>query len=345
MRILVASSGTIPGYSGGWSTTLDLLGDKHESMYLISSAKAGLHSIEGVKYLGLGLGHSPGCFSIIPGRLTGLLRRIIAPSAIRWAFRRFDADFIICLDELMGFSALKAGLPYSMRFHRKVDDSIIGVPLEKLLRGALFSTACQGTDVPGVEVLPHNQDISRFQFSAAARPERALLLTCINEAHEPDFFIEGICRSRSMKGDIIGTGPLRKRIEKSCQSTGERVRCLKPIPRLQLGRLSGQYQIGVATLIDRGKVEYQMKVNMYLACGMHTLVKPWTHIVTEAPELVDTFSTPGELADRLDEIESRWQELEPRRLQGREWVEQNCSVEIPRKRFGEILRETFGDRT
>ncbi len=53
MKILIASTGTIPGYSGGWTTTLDLLGEKHQSMYVISGAKPGLHSMEGVQYLGL----------------------------------------------------------------------------------------------------------------------------------------------------------------------------------------------------------------------------------------------------------------------------------------------------
>ncbi|MCK4806026.1 MAG: hypothetical protein KAT09_00195 [Candidatus Aegiribacteria sp.] len=343
MRILIASSGTIPGYSGGWTTTLDLLGDSHQSIFVISKANPGLHSMEGVKYLGLGLGRVDSNVSLLPRRLAGLLRKTIASSAVRWGFWKFNADFVLCLDEVMGFSVQRTGLPYAMRFHTKVNPSIIGTPLEKLLRGALFSTACKGSDVPGVEMIPHNQDLSRFSFAPAVRPEKALLLTCINEVHEPDLFIEGICLSRSMKGDIIGTGPSRKRIEKICRSTGGKVRCLDPVPRLQVGRLSGQYQVGVATIIRRDKVVYQMKVNMYMACGMHTLVKPYTHIVSEAPELVDTFSSPRELADRLNETVEKWSELEPRRRKAREWVLENYSVEIPRKQFSEILRKTFGD--
>ena len=343
MKILVASSGTIPGYSGGWTTLLDLLSDKHEAMYVIPGLKPGLHSMEGVPCLGLGLGSLPIGSSRIRHRVVSLLGRLAAPIAIKWAFRKMDAKFILCLDKSIGLASMKTGLPYAMRFHSWVKPSTADDSLRRLLNGALFSTATRGADVPGVEILPHNQDLSRFQFSNAARPERVLLLTCINKTHEPDFFIEGVCLSKKMKGDIIGTGPLKKRIERSCMSTGGRVRCLKPIPRLQLGQLSGEYQIGVSTIIDRGKIEYQMKVNMYLACGMHTLVKPWTHIVGEAPELVDTFSTPRELADRLDEIEERWQELESRRIRGREWVLKNCSVDIPRRRFEEILRDTFPD--
>lgn len=345
MRILIASSGTIPGYSGGWTTTLDLLGDSHQSMYVISDVKPGLHSMEGITYLGLGLGRVDGKASLLPGRLAGLLGKVLVPSAVKWAFRKFDADFVMCLDEAMGFHVQKTGLPYAMRFHRKVEPSVIGVPLEKLLGGALFSTATPGADIPGVEVIPHNQDLSRFSFAPAAKPRKALLLTCINDVHEPDLFVEGICLSKNMMGDIIGTGPERNRIKKVCLNTAGRVRVLDPVPRLQLGRLSGEYQVGVATIIRRDKVVYQMKINMYLACGMHTMVKPYTHIVKEAPELVDTFSSPRELADRLDETVEKWRELSPRRRMAREWVLKNYSVEIPRRRFGEILRSTFGNNT
>lgn len=299
--------------------------------------------MENINYLGLGLASSSGKKRSGSVRAMGVLRRLLNPIAIKWAYRKFNADFVMCLDDTMGFSALQTGLPYAMRFHRSIEPSTIGASLDNLLGKALFATACQGTDIPGVEILPHYQDLSRYQFSPASRPKRALLLTCINKAHEPEFFIEGISLSRNMKGDIIGEGPLRKQIEKSCLSTGGRVRCLKPVPRLQLGRLSDRYQIGVATLIDRGKMEYQMKVNMYLACGMHTMVKPYTHIVKEAPELVDTFTTPRELADRLDETAERWKELEPRRIRAREWILENYSVEIPRRRFREILKNTFKD--
>lgn len=297
--------------------------------------------MEGVRYLGLGVGNSHGRVSIVPRRFVKLLRRTLAPSAIKWAFRKFNADFVMCLDEDMGFSVQKTGLPYAMRFHRKVEPDVIGDPLQNLLKGALFSTATPGADIPGVEVIPHNQDLSRFSYAPPTKPEKALLLTCINEVHEPDLFIDGICLSRSMKGDIIGTGPSKKRIEKICRDTGGRVRCLDPVPRLQVGKLSGEYQVGVATIIRRDKVVYQMKVNMYLACGMHTMVKPYTHIVKEAPELVDTFSSPRELADRLDETVGKWKELEPRRMKAREYVLENYSVEIPRRRFREILRNTF----
>jgi glycosyltransferase involved in cell wall biosynthesis len=343
MRILIASTGTVPGYSGGWTTTLDLLGDDHESMYVISDTKPGLHSMEGVKYLGLGLGHTDRKGSLLPHRLANLLRKSLAPFAVRWAYRKFKADFVMCLDETIGFSVQKTGLPYALRFHTKINPSLIGDPLEKLIGDALFSTACKGSDVPGVEMIPHNQDLSRFSFSPAAKPERALLLTSINEVHEPDLFIEGICLSKNMKGDIIGTGPSKNRIKKVCLSTVGRVRLLDPVARLQTGQLSGKYQVGVATIIRRDRIVYQMKVNMYLACGMHAIVKPYTHIAKEAPELVDTFSSPRELADRLDETAERWKELEPRRIRAREWILENYSVEIPRKRFREILRKTFSD--
>lgn len=339
MRILVASSGTIPGYSGGWTTTLDLLGDRHIPLYVITDARPGVREMEGVRYLGLGLGGSRG--GRLPGRLAALMGKALVPMALKTAFRRFGADFVLCLDETMGFHAAAGKLPYAMRFHRKVEPSVIGPPLERLLEGALFSTACQGTDVPGVEVLPHNEDLSRYSFAEAERPRRALLLTCVNEVHEPDLFIEGVCLSRDIRGDIVGTGPSLERVKRVCRSTGGRVRCLEPVPRLRLNSLSGRYQIGVATIIRRDIVVYQMKINMYLACGMHTMVKPYTHIMNEAPEFAHPFSTPEELAERLDQVQENWRELESRRRSARDWVLRNYSVEIPRRRFEELLGDTF----
>ncbi len=123
MKILVASSGTIPGYSGGWTTLLDLLGDEHEVMYVIPGMTPGLHKMEGVPYLGLGLGSSPGRKSSIRHRLVSLLGRLAVPVAMKWAFRKIDARFILCLDKSIGLAAQKTGLPYAMRFHSWVKPS------------------------------------------------------------------------------------------------------------------------------------------------------------------------------------------------------------------------------
>ncbi len=340
MRILVATTATIPGYSGGWTTTLDLLQPEHEPFYLVTGAKPGLHVMEGVEYLGLGLG---GEWNGLMKRLVGRTQRLVTPAAMRWAFRRHRADFVLCLDEQMGLSAMKAGLPYAMRFHSYVSEVIKGPILEEMLDRALFATASQGAEVPGVEIMPHYQDLSRFAFAPPAKPERALLLTCINSRHEPWVFIEGIMGSRDMKGDIVGTGPLRKKMEKACAATGGRVRCLDPVPRLRIGELSGRYQVGVAThILDYPVNTYHMKINTYMACGMHSVVKPFSHVARLAPELVHIFNDAGELSQRLDEIRAGWRELEDRRRKAREWVMVNASVEIPKRRFRELLKESLG---
>ncbi|MEA3267319.1 MAG: hypothetical protein U9P42_10320, partial [Candidatus Fermentibacteria bacterium] len=54
MRILVATTHTIPAYSGGWTTTLDLFGDEHQAMYVIRNHRRGAAIIEGIKYVGVG---------------------------------------------------------------------------------------------------------------------------------------------------------------------------------------------------------------------------------------------------------------------------------------------------
>ncbi len=118
------------------------------------------------------------------------------------------------------------------------------------------------------------------------------------------------------------------------------MRRLPPVPRLEIPSLLGNYQVGVAT-VKKVPLHYQMKVNDYIASGLFTLAKPWTHIAVEAPELVRTFTTAQELASQMDYLQENWAEtLEIRRAANR-WVHENYSVEIPRKRFREILANTF----
>ena len=105
--------------------------------------------------------------------------------------------------------------------------------------------------------------------------------------------------------------------------------------------LLNDYQIGIATVLNVSPVIYQMKVNAYMAAGLYTLAKPWTHIVAEAPELVGVFTTAQDLADRLDYLSENWAETLEVRRQAKNWIHKHYSVEIPRKRFNEILNEKF----
>ncbi len=146
--------------------------------------------------------------------------------------------------------------------------------------------------------------------------------------------------SKNISGDIVGTGIERKRIASLCKKTGGRVRCLPPVPRLKVPELLNNYQIGVAT-VKKVPVHYQMKVNGYMASGLFTLSKPWTHIALEAPALVRTFTTARELADQLDYLTENWADTLETRRKARDWINEHYSVEIPRKRFREILNEKF----
>jgi len=341
VRILVATTYTIPAFSGGWTTPLDLFGKDHQAMYVVRNLPFGVKTVENVKCVGTGavLGLEKAWKRGDKYR-HALIQRLFR-DGLKKHFHQFKADFVLCLDPEAGYAAMESGLPYAMRFHSKLSTEDRKPPFDQLLEKAVFSTACPATHIPNIEILPHNQDLSRFTYTESARAERALLLTSIDKIHEPELFIEGVMLSKNMKGDIVGTGQDRGKIESICRSTGGRVRCLSPVPRLSVPKLMNSYQIGVATVLQVSPVVYQMKVNAYMASGLYTLAKPWTHIAVEAPDLVGTFTTAEDLANRFDYLSNNWLETLDTRRKARKWIQDNYSVEIPRKRFNEILSEKF----
>jgi hypothetical protein len=341
MRILVATTFTIPAFSGGWTTPLDLFGNEHQSMYVVRNHKLGTRVVEGIKCVGTG---AVGGFSR-PWKISEKYRHAFVQrlfrNALKQNFQSFKADFVLCLDPEAGFAAMHSGLPYAMRFHSQLSPEDRKPPFDDLMRNALFAVSCPQTNVPDTIVVPHNQDLSRFTYRESPKAEKALLLTSIDSIHEPELFIEGVVLSKKMKGDIVGTGEDRKKIAKLCSRTSGKVRCLSPVPRLSVPELLGSYQIGVATVKKVSPIIYQMKVNAYMASGLYTLAKPWTHIVSEAPDLVSSFVTAREMADCLDYLSENWSETLTARRKAREWINEHYSVEIPRKIFREILDNTF----
>ncbi len=341
MRLIIATTFTIPAFSGGWTTPLDLLGDDHQAMYVVRNLRAGTKIIENVKCVGAGAVFGLERTWNVGDKYRHALIQRLFRDALKKHFRQFKADFVLCLDPEAGYAAMESGLPYAMRFHSKLSLDDRKPPFDQLLERAIFSTACPATHIPDIEILPHNQDLSRFTYTESESAERALLLTSIDAIHEPEVFIEGVMLSRTMKGDIVGTGRERERIESICRKTGGRVRCLSPVPRLGVPELMSRYQVGVATVLEVSPVVYQMKVNAYMASGLYTLAKPWTHIASEAPGLIGTFTTARDLADRLDYLSDNWSETLETRRKARKWIHENYSVDIPRKRFKEILSEKF----
>lgn len=338
MRILIATTYTIPAYSGGWTTPLDLIGNEHQVSYVVRNFKAGNHFIEGINCVGVGASASTWQSG---ERYRNKFFQLLFRRAIAKSFDSFKADFVLCLDPNAGYAAKHAGLPYAMRFHSAVGTEMGKPQFRDLLQAAQFSISGPTTFVEGVEVIPHNQDLSRFKYTENRVAERAILLTSIDPLHEPELFIEGIMLSKTMKGDIVGAGEDKEKVGKICKTTNGRVRCLPPVPRLQVPGLLSNYQVGVATVKHIPPVIYQMKVNAYMASGLYTLVKPWTHIAAEAPDLVRIFESADELASQFDYLSNNWLETVETRKKANEWIREHYSVDIPRKRFREILREKF----
>jgi hypothetical protein len=341
MRILVATTYTMPGYSGGWTTPLDLFGDEHQAMYVVRNIPRAHRRIEGIRVEGVGIRGLLARPWLRGERFrVAIAERAFAMQLTRH-FGEFEADFVLCLDITAGGAALRAGLPYGLRFHSKVGEENKGRLYRQVMENAIFVTTGPTTQVEGVKEIPHNQDLSRFIYREHPRAERAVLLTSIDHVHEPEVFVEGIMLSDTMRGDIVGDGPLRSSVRRMCSQTGGRVRCLSPVLRLQVPRLLTHYQIGVVTGRRIMPVLYQMKVNAYMAAGLYTIARPWTHIVAEAPELVSTFKSPGELAEELDRTSRNWSQTLRTRRRAREWVHRNYSVDVPRRLFRETLAEHF----
>ena len=108
MRILVATTHTIPAYSGGWTTPLDLFGDEHSAMYVVRNYRYGSRMIEGVRCVGVGttglLSHP---WKLAEEHRHALVQKLFR-SALRKHFRLFVADFVLCLDPNAGYAAMES---------------------------------------------------------------------------------------------------------------------------------------------------------------------------------------------------------------------------------------------
>lgn len=335
MRILVATYHTLPGYSGGWTTPLDLLTPEHEVAYAVRRGRPGDYTLEGVRVFG----KRPGMpFREGPGGIQRVVRRVnetLFGDHVRRSFVRHGARFVLCLDVTSASRCLKLGLPYAIRFHVQPTSSP-ETQIRKLVQGALFTTGCEGVSIPGVPLLHHGENLSRFRYVEHEEARSVLLLATLVETEMPRIFVDGVARS-GLEGVIAGDGPLRRSLEKLCRETGGRVRIVPPVLRNDLPELMSHFQIGVACCDRIGPRVFQMKVTEYQASGLYPLVSPWTHVAVDAPGLAGTFETAVELADLIDETASRWASTLDARRRNREYAFSRYDVSQPKREFAGIL--------
>jgi hypothetical protein len=335
MRILVATYHTMPGYSGGWTTPLDLLTPEHEVAYAVRRGRFGDYSLEGIRVFGnrprLPFREGPRGMQ----RVTRRLNETLFGLHVRSAFSRHAARFVLCLDVTSASRCLLLGLPYAIRFHVQPTSSP-EEQIRRLVEGALFTTGCEGVSIPGVPLLQHGEDLSRFHYVEHAEARSVLLLATLVDTEMPRTFVEGVARS-GLEGAVAGDGPLRQSLEKLCSGTGGRVRVVPPVLRNDLPELMSRFQIGVACCERIGSRVFQMKVTEYQASGLYPLVSPWTHVAVDAPELVRTFETAGELAGLIDETASRWASTLDARRRNREYAFSRYGILQPKRQFAEIL--------
>jgi hypothetical protein len=85
-----------------------------------------------------------------------------------------------------------------------------------------------------------------------------------------------------------------------------------------------------------------MKVTEYQGAGLYPLVMPWSHLNRSEPGLTMTFTTAGELAERIDWVASHWEETEKVREANREFAEKHYHIHESRRIFRSLLEEVFG---
>ena len=339
-RILVASCSTIPGYSGGWTTPLDLLEEDFQVQYFVAHSPSGNFVIEGIPVKSVSSGLRKKSTNSLMRRIRTKLFEYHYKAALGSFYRRNNPDLLIALDVPTALACISLKIPYVMRFHS--DPAVFTEEtLEKVVESSLFSTTTPSVSVKGAVEIPHNVNLDRFEYSEAPRAERAILVSTLNPMRRPMLFIEGVMMS-SLKGAVVGTGPLVGRVRKACESSSGKIEYIDPVTRLELPELLSRFQIGVATYVRVPEI-YQMKVNGYLATGLMTVVMPWTHLALKAPELTTTAETPEELAQRLDWIRDNWEETLDVRRSARKWVHSNYSIDISRRMFTEMLREHLGN--
>ena len=335
MRFLVASMGTIPGCSGGWTTTLDLLQPEHDAAYVVAQGGSGRYQLEDVPVTGPPPGLSA-LERVLPGRFYQPLRLLSFRRSVLSAWKRFRADLVLCLDLPTAGVVLRTGLPYALRLHTApgLEDS---AEAGEVLGQALFATCCVENPL-GIPQLKHGENLSRYQWVDHRRPERVILVSTLVDVEDPGLFVEGVRRS-GMEGAIVGDGPMREKVADMCRSTGGSVKLLPPVMRRELPALLEGFQVGVACLREGWINRYQMKVLQYQASGLFPVVQPWSELAMLRPDLTLTFRDADELAGRLNWLRKNWSSTLDMRRKGRRWALETYALEPIKQRFAAILSE------
>jgi len=338
-RILIASISTIPGYSGGWTTPLDLLEKDYDVFYLVAVGRKGHYSFEGISVTSAASGFILRGNWPVLNRLRIKLFDLSFLHSLKACHKRISPDLVLALDIPTALACIRLGIPYIMRFHSEPDTFSREI-IDRVVKLSIFSTTTPSVCVPGAHEIPHNVNLRRFKYTEAVMVKKAILVSTLNPIRRPMLFVEGIMMS-SLQGAVVGTGPLMEEVRRACKASGGKVEYIPPVPRLQLPDLLSHYQVGVATY-SRVPEIYQMKVNGYLATGLMTVVMPWTHLALRAPELTTVAQTAEQLAEKLNWIHDNWEQTLPIRRAARDWVHQNYSLEAARQIFASLLKKHLG---
>ncbi|RLD11820.1 MAG: hypothetical protein DRI44_02530, partial [Chlamydiae bacterium] len=215
MKILVVSFDMIPGRSGAWTTTCDLLERDHELYFLCGRAPIGTEELGTVIE-----GHKIWYFGYDPTRCKKAIELIKDKNNEL----QFDFDFALCLGDRESMICAEMGIPFMTRYHTLPFD----INLARRVKENAFWTI-ENHDLPELndirdDVIPHCIDPERYTECYKHHLElswdgdiNAVLLATLNWVEDPITFVQAVKSCKNVIGYVIGDGVMADEVARATE--------------------------------------------------------------------------------------------------------------------------------
>lgn len=281
MRILIVSFDTIPGYSGGFTTNVDLISRDHELTWVTGRLPGNITHIEGMKTYKPDYSH--GAFK----------------DFIKHMFQE-GYDFCLCLGDRESAICQELGIPYMTRYHTIPFDS--SLQLAYKVKKDAFWTIENHHILPKDlidTVIPHAIDPERYADCYQKHLEtdytqiRFVLLATLNWVEDPFTFIKA-CKQAKVQGWIIGDGVLRQEVITRCALSRGYCTYIGAVSHADLPKRLLPFAVGVSTLSEKSPNKSLLKCIEYAAAGLTIIQPAWADqeipcwIYDSTKRLIDT---------------------------------------------------------
>lgn len=260
MNILVISLDTIPAYSGGWTSNVDLLTKDH-AIGFISARNSPLNQtlIEGIP--------------VYPSEYSsaGLKKAIL--EVIK------EYDFCLCLGDRESLVCQELHVPYMTRYHTLPFDGSLQTArqVKKDAFWTIENHPILPKDIVDM-VIPHaiNPDryeaCYKFHLQENLTQVNFLMLATLNWVENPTDFINA-CKMAKVNGTIVGDGEDRAEVELKCRFSHGYCNYLGARTHAELPEVLRNYNVGVSTLHPNSPNKYLLKSIEYAAAGL-VIIQP-----------------------------------------------------------------------